>query len=118
MDIKRTLFENPTRPAYSVGGEWRGVGSADVEPEWLAIEGGIVEIGHPATEAAKSEFAFDNEGARHERLLEPFELRSHLVTNREYIAFIEDGGYTRPELWLDDGWATICAEGWDKPLYW
>lgn len=118
MDIKRTLFENPTRPAYSVDGEWRGVGSADVEPEWLAIEGGIVEIGHPATDEAKGDFAFDNECARHERLLEPFELRSHLVTNREYIAFIEDGGYTRPELWLDDAWATICSEGWDKPLYW
>src|SRR5690606_18451310 len=63
-------------------------------------------------------FAYDNEGPRHEVLLRPFRIASRAVTNEEWVAFIEDGGYRRPELWLSDGWATVKAEDWQAPLYW
>ena len=63
-------------------------------------------------------FAFDNEGPRHDVLLRPYRLASRLVTNREWLAFMEDGGYARADLWLSDGWARVREEGWDAPLYW
>src|SRR5271154_6496643 len=63
-------------------------------------------------------FCFDNELPRHRVYLEPFALASRLVTCAEYRAFIEDGGYRRPELWLSEGWQTVQAEGWRAPLYW
>lgn len=77
------------------------------------FEGGLVEIGHRG-----DDFAFDNEGPRHKVWLEPFHLDHDLVTNGQWIEFIADGGYSRPELWLADGWATVKAEGWTSPLYW
>lgn len=77
------------------------------------FEGGLVEIGHGG-----DDFAFDNEGPRHKVWLEPFHLDHDLVTNGQWIEFIADGGYSRPELWLADGWATVKAEGWTSPLYW
>ena len=80
---------------------------------WFDYAGGTASIGH-----AGSGFAFDNEGPRHLVHLTPWRLASRLVTNGEYQAFIQDGGYRRPELWLSDGWATVCAEGWQAPLYW
>jgi ergothioneine biosynthesis protein EgtB len=113
MDIKRLLSCNPTLPAYrSPDGEARFAAATD-QPEWLEIDGGEYAIGHDG-----AGFAFDNEGARHRRLLEPFRLRSTPVSSGEFAAFIEDDAYRRPELWLDDAWATICREGWDKPMYW
>ena len=63
-------------------------------------------------------FGFDNEFPRHLVHLEPFALADRAVTCGEWLAFIDDGGYRRPELWLSDGWATVEAEGWDAPLYW
>jgi ergothioneine biosynthesis protein EgtB len=113
MDVKRLLHMNPTRPPYKEGAEW-GDGAPTGEAQWLDIEGGMVEIGH----GDPSAFAFDNELGRHRRLIEPFQIRSRPVTNGEFARFIEDGGYTRPEFWLDEGWAAICAEGWEKPIYW
>jgi ergothioneine biosynthesis protein EgtB len=80
---------------------------------WIEEEGGLVEIGH-----AGEGFAFDNEGPRHRTWLEPFRLANRLVTGGEYLEFIEDGGYRRPEFWLSDGWAMIETEGWAAPLYW
>ncbi len=80
---------------------------------WIEFEGGIHEVGH-----AGRGFAFDNEGPRHEVLLQPFQLASRLITNREYLEFMNDGGYRRPELWLSDGWDAVCAQGWKSPLYW
>ena len=77
------------------------------------FEGGPVEIGHIG-----GDFAFDNEGPRHRVWLEPFSLDQDLVSNGDWLRFIADGGYSRPELWLSDGWATVTAEGWDAPLYW
>jgi ergothioneine biosynthesis protein EgtB len=73
----------------------------------------MIETGAPG-----EGFAFDNERPRHPELLSPFRLASRLVTNAEYLGFIGDRGYQRPELWLSDGWDTVCREGWSAPLYW
>jgi ergothioneine biosynthesis protein EgtB len=73
----------------------------------------VVDIGH-----AGGAFAFDNEGPRHKVHLAPYALADRLVTNAEFRAFIDDGGYRRPELWLADGWAVAQAERWARPLYW
>ena len=80
---------------------------------WLAFPAGLAWIGHDG-----SGFAFDNESPRHRTWLNGFQLASRLVTNAEYLAFVNDGGYDRPELWLSDGWAARQAQGWEAPLYW
>jgi ergothioneine biosynthesis protein EgtB len=110
-DIKHAFSSNPMRPAYR---------SPEVRPlrklpklSWTSHPGGLVEVGH-----AGDEFAFDHEGPRHKVWLEPFELASRLVTNGEYLAFMDDGGYTRPELWQSEGFALAQAQGWTAPLYW
>jgi len=80
---------------------------------WIEHPGGMVEIGHDG-----DRFAFDNERPRHRAFLEPFALARLPVTCGEYQAFIDDGGYRRPELWLSDGWDLVEREGWQAPLYW
>ena len=110
-DLKHMLAQNPLRPAYRVLPE---LAAADPGPlRWCAHPGGIASIGHEG-----DGFSFDNEQPRHRVLLEPFALASRLTTNREYIAFIEDRGYERPEIWLSDGWTAVRAGGWQAPLYW
>ena len=111
MDIKHVLSLNPLSPVYVGAPPSDSAGPAPLE--WLPFEGGLVEIGHDG-----EDFAFDNEGPRHRVWLEPFVLASRLSTCGEYLAFIEDGGYARPELWLSDGWAAVQREGWTAPLYW
>lgn len=110
-DVKHLLAQNPLAPAY------RAVKSADATPirslEWSAYEGGLLEIGH-----AGQGFAFDNESPRHRVYVEPFEIASRPIRNGELAAFIEDGGYQRPELWLSEGFDRVQAEGWRSPLYW
>ena len=110
-DIKYTFFCNPLLPAMRAGQP----SQLDSVPalDWIAHEGGTVGIGHTG-----QDFAFDNEGPRHSFLLQPFKLASRPVTCGEYSAFIEDGGYARPEFWLSDGWAQKEREGWKAPLYW
>jgi ergothioneine biosynthesis protein EgtB len=111
MDIKHVLSCNPIQPAYTT--------LTAVEPKVaiasgsLAYEGGIVQVGERG-----GGFAFDNESPRHSVLLTPFTLDARPVTCDEWMAFIDDDGYRRPELWLSDGWATVTAEGWKAPLYW
>ncbi len=80
---------------------------------WIAHDGGLTEVG-----ADGSGFAFDNESPRHRVYIAPFELAAHPVTNGEYLAFIDDGGYRRPELWLALGWDLVQAQKWEAPLYW
>ncbi len=110
-DLKYNLSVNPMLPAYQpfAPRERR------IAPElgWVAHPGGLVEIGH-----AGSDFCYDNETPRHRVYLEPFEVATRLTTNAEYQAFVEDGGYTRPELWLSLGWSTVQAQGLTHPLYW
>ena len=110
-DLLHALSCNPLHPAYR-----EPVPAAPTDtapPEWIEQPGGIHEIGHDGTG-----FAFDHEGPRHQVLLRDCRLASRLVTNGEWLAFISDGGYRRPELWLSDGWATVAREEWQAPLYW
>lgn len=109
-DIKHGLWATPLRP--EVIREPRALTSAP-QLEWTGFDAGIYSIGH-----AGEGFAFDNEGPKHEVLLRPFNLASRAVTNGEYLEFMQDGGYKRPELWLSDGWDAICTHGWNAPLYW
>jgi len=110
-DIQHALSLNPTEPAYRAPAP-RPLRRA---PPLRFVEqpGGLVEIGHP-----DSGFAFDNERPRHRVYLEPFAVGSRSVTCGEYAAFIEDGGYRRPELWLSDGWAEQKEHDRAAPLYW
>lgn len=111
MDIKHLFSLNPTLPAYAPGGAPERSGYA--AEAWTSFEGGLRQIG-----AHGQGFAFDNEGPRHKIWLEPFELADRLVTTADWLAFIEDDGYARPEFWLSDGWATVQAQQWRAPLYW
>jgi ergothioneine biosynthesis protein EgtB len=114
MDIKHLLSCNPLKPAYMDNEPAIDPpGSAAAAPAFIQRPAGIYEIGH-----AGDGFCFDNESPRHRVYLEPFALASRLVGNGEYLAFIRDGGYEQPALWLSDGWTTVQREGWRRPLYW
>jgi len=132
-DILHAFYTNPLRPAYLADAgapsnptaspsDWVG----DHEPvcappsgdhpepiQFLRFEGGMQQAGH-----AGGSFCFDNELPRHRVWLEPYGLAQRLVTCGEYLQFIEDGGYRRPELWLSDGWNAVQSHGWNAPLYW
>jgi ergothioneine biosynthesis protein EgtB len=110
QDIKHVFFTNPLRPTYRA----RGAQAEGVAPStWLAVGEGVHRIGFDGTG-----FSYDNEGPAHRVFVEPFRIASRLVTNGEYLAFVEDGGYGRPEAWLSAGLATVQAERWEAPLYW
>lgn len=111
MDIKHLFSVHPLAPAYAGAGP-RPVG-ATRGADWRSFPGGLVRIG-----ADDGAFAFDNERPRHAVWLEPFRLADRLVTAGDWLAFIEDGGYRRAELWLSDGWAECQARDWSAPLYW
>ena len=110
-DILALFAANPLRPHYRAG---RPQGPHAKTPAlgWCDYEGGVREIGHSG-----ADFAFDNEGPRHETLIQPFRIADRLVTNGEWIEFIEDGGYRDARLWLADGWACVQREDWIGPLY-
>ncbi|HZU09927.1 MAG TPA: ergothioneine biosynthesis protein EgtB [Pseudacidobacterium sp.] len=113
-DIKHAFWTNPLHPAYlDLRFEKSAAGDADARPQWCEYPGGLAEIGHQG-----DGFCFDNELPRHRVFLEPFALASRLVTCAEYLAFMEDGGYERPNLWLSEGWQTVQSQGWRAPLYW
>jgi ergothioneine biosynthesis protein EgtB len=111
MDVKRNFDANPLHPVY------REAPGATAGPapalSWLPCPGGVREIGHDGPG-----FSFDNERPRHRVFLEPYRLGSRLVTNGEYLEFLEAGGYDEARLWLSDGWQTIHERGWRNPLYW
>jgi len=112
-DIKHALSCNPLLPAYR---DLKATSAAaTIVPTLRFISGkeGIVEIGHRG-----EHFAFDSETPRHRALLQPHALANRLVTNAEYLAFVREGGYREPGLWLSDGWTTVQQEGWQKPMYW
>ncbi len=112
MDIKHVLSRNPLRPGYRAPGG-RGARRAAMPGSVVEHPGGVVEVGHGG-----GGFGFDNEFPRHPVLLLPFAVATRPVTCGEWRAFVEDGGYERPDLWLSDGWSTVQAEGWEAPLYW
>jgi ergothioneine biosynthesis protein EgtB len=111
-DILHAFWTQPLRPTFSAPAHREDLSSAP-PLQWVSNCGGTVEIGAPA-----EGFAFDNERPSHAVLLAPFKLASRLATNGEYLEFINDQGYKRPELWLSDGWDTVGREGWRAPLYW
>jgi len=114
MDIKHVLATNPLRPAYvDCVGPATDAAPVRTAPQWIPHAGGIVPVG-----LGGDGFAFDNERPRHEVLLRPFAVRSTLVTCGEWLEFMADGGYRRPELWMSDDWATVQTRGWDAPAYW
>ena len=142
-DIKNVFAINPLRPAYRPQAQaqshlqapaLRGEGLPALD--WRPFEGGVYEIGLDPAGGAQSAliaergrtaelgrtafdtFAFDNESPRHHVYLEPFALGSRLVTNGEYLAFMGEDGYRRPEFWLSDGWYAVQANGWAAPMYW
>jgi ergothioneine biosynthesis protein EgtB len=110
-DLLHLFAQNPLRPAVRPAAA-PATGPAGV-PGWIAFDGGVVETGH-----AGAGFAFDNESPRHGVALRPFRLATRPVTNREWLAFVEAGGYADPQLWLSDGWDTVQAQRWQAPLYW
>jgi ergothioneine biosynthesis protein EgtB len=126
-DILHAFFTNPLRPAYLSGGA-EMAGSEDL----LFPKSQNRELGHPAGALGFQEFAgglrkagyggkgfcFDNELPRHRVWLEPYSIARRLVTCGEFTAFIADGGYRRPELWLSAGWDAVSSNGWQAPLYW
>jgi len=110
-DIKHAFSLNPIRPIYT-----EAPAKSDYPKQaaqWLAFEGGIYRVGHSG-----SEFAFDNEGPAHDELVRGFRVMDRPVSVGEYLAFLADGGYRRPEFWLSDGWATVQAAQWEAPAYW
>lgn len=110
-DIKHAFAANPLRPAYLPAADAPARDCAP--PHWLELAPGVHHIGHGG-----AGFAFDNESPRHAALLAGCRIASRPVSVGEYLRFIEDGGYRRPQLWLSDGWATVQQEGWRAPLYW
>ncbi|MBM5801608.1 MAG: ergothioneine biosynthesis protein EgtB [Cyanobacteria bacterium K_DeepCast_35m_m2_023] len=124
MDLLDGFSRNPLEPAYGDGPEqrfeqaWRDRAPGAL-PEsasaWIEHPGGLVEIGHGGSDEG---FHFDNEAPRHRQWLEPFALERELVSTAAYGAFVDDGGYQRPELWMSEGWALVQQRGWQAPRYW
>ncbi|MGA2633729.1 MAG: ergothioneine biosynthesis protein EgtB [Terracidiphilus sp.] len=130
-DILNAFFTNPLRPAYM--GKTTETENGDLQssqsrkqarerhagnghggaPDFVSFEGGLREAGYEG-----EGFCFDNELPRHKVWLEPYSLARRLVTCEEFAAFIADGGYRRPELWLSAGWDAVRSNGWQAPLYW
>lgn len=112
-DVKHGLWTNPLRPAYREPGTKREDRFSASPIHWHRFDGGLYSIGSDG-----DEFFFDNEGPRHQVYLEPFRLASRLITNREYLEFIDSGAYSQAELWLSEGWDCIRLNRWNAPLYW
>lgn len=117
-DIKYCFALNPLQPTYKHQPQACHT-LADSTLDWLYVDGGTIKIGtNRSTTGTYEDFVFDNETPVHKVHLEPYRIASRLITNGEFLAFIEDGGYRRPELWLADGWALVQSENWCCPLYW
>jgi ergothioneine biosynthesis protein EgtB len=110
-DIKHLLAQNPLNPIYHA--PWPLASVASVPLQWVNFEGGAVSIGH-----AGEVFAFDNESPRHTTLLAPYALANRLVTHGEWLAFMQDSGYTDPRWWMAAGWDWVQAQRAQAPLYW
>ncbi|MFZ0630027.1 MAG: ergothioneine biosynthesis protein EgtB [Acidobacteriaceae bacterium] len=116
-DIKHAFFSNPLRPAYE-DSPVSSAGRQVPKLQWRRFPGGQIEIGRSLHTDDWQDFCFDNETPRHTVFLAPFEIANREVTCREYLEFISDDAYTRPELWLSEGWDALRHADWDAPLYW
>jgi len=110
-DLKHLLSRNPLQPAYRE--RWPLTAVKPRRSCWIGFGGGMAAVGHQG-----AGFCFDNEEPRHHVFLNPFEVASQPVTHGDFLAFIDDGGYTRPELWLSLGWEAVQAQRWTAPMYW
>lgn len=121
MDVKH-LFSTNTVGAGPIYVDRPADGPAVPRPHtWRSVRGGLTEVGASADGATATDpahFAYDNEGPRHRVFLEDFEIAERPVINAEWLEFMADDGYRRPELWLSDGWAHLRATGWQAPEYW
>jgi len=114
-DILHAFSLNPTNPAYDPN--WQPP-RAEGGEGFIELTAGIHKIGHEDFSHEDSDYCFDNETPAHQELIQPVRIARSLVTTREWLAFMADGGYRTPALWLSDGWATVEAEAWQAPLYW
>ena len=117
-DIKHAFFSNPLRPAYDAdpfSAEPRRFG---IRVQVARFNDGVIEIGYPIDSANCLDFCFDNETPRHKVYLEAFRIANRSVTCREYLEFMSDAAYARPEFWLSEGWEAVRKQGWRAPLYW
>jgi ergothioneine biosynthesis protein EgtB len=120
-DIKHVFAQNPLYPVFRAGRARHSAHAEERMPtptsrdpcQFINFEETVTAIGHDG-----DGFAYDNEGPRHKALVPSFSLATRPVTNGEYIAFIEDNGYARPEFWLSLGWMTVNEQRWNAPLYW
>jgi ergothioneine biosynthesis protein EgtB len=113
-DVKHLLSQSPLDPAYHQFEAMQNVPQGVVPPlEWRRFDGGLVEIGYGG-----EGFSYDNESPRHKQYLQPYQLASRLVTNGEYLRFMQSGGYSNPALWLSEGWDWIKENERSHPLYW
>ncbi|MPZ13077.1 MAG: ergothioneine biosynthesis protein EgtB [Chloroflexi bacterium] len=110
-DVKHLFAQNPLHPIYVTRTPPRQ--SKPSPMTWLTVEGDVHWIGHDGPR-----FAFDNEGPRHQEFIRDFQIASRPVTNGEFLEFINDGGYTRPDLWLSAGWSALQEQQWEAPMYW
>jgi len=111
-DIKHVFAQNPLYPVFQkreIGHDKIGISPL----KFVEFDEATVEIGHDG-----NGFAYDNEGPRHRALVLPFSLANRLITNREYLAFMADNGYSRSEFWLSLGWTAVNEQNWRAPLYW
>lgn len=111
-DIKHAFAQNPLEPVFAPDAP-RALSVVAPALRFVPFEEGVVKIGHEG-----EGFHFDNEGPRHRTYRQAGAIANRPVTNAEYRAFVHDGGYEEPTLWLSDGWATVQSEGWKRPLYW
>ena len=112
-DLKHILATNPLRPAYRIDSPYLPTPPQTSQERWLDYPGGLYTLGHSG-----EGFAFDNETPQHPVYLQDYWLAARLVTNGEYLEFMEAGGYRQPEYWLSEGWATLQQRQWRAPLYW
>ncbi|MEP0912355.1 ergothioneine biosynthesis protein EgtB [Leptolyngbya sp. GB1-A1] len=111
-DIKHIFAINPLRPVYQQN-RLTAPPPVAAQEQWLDYPGGLYTIGHDS-----SDFAFDNESPRHQVYLQDYWLAARLVTNGEYLEFMQHGGYSKPEYWLAEGWTIAQTQQWQAPLYW
>ena len=116
-DVKHALYTNPLKPTLR-DERWQPPTTMTPPLEWKSFAPGLVAIGVTPDADDVESFAWDNETPRHAVYLAPFALASRPVTCAEYLAFIDENGYGRPELWLSEGWTTMRERGWEAPLYW
>ena len=116
-DLKYCLFQNPLYPAYMEPSDTDSEGGIPTS-HWLSFDSGLRHIGINYANKDTRSFCFDNETPAHKVYIESYEIADRLVTNADFLEFIEDGGYEDSQLWLADGWAEVNTQLWSAPLYW